>query len=535
MPTGAGWLEQLINDLLKESYLDLELDSKGSYFEMAGVQTAARRIDYQSVIQPFNKSSLDQALSRFDELQFGGIGQYSSQMFGTVLRSTRTAQTYTGNFPNSSFIVNNGLSLAVSESASSTSIDDDAVSVSNATDFYFSLESTANLNGITFRDEDIIKFDSESQSFNLYFDGSDVGLNSSEIDGFDIISDTEILFSFNTSATIEGIVVDDSDIVLFTASELGDNTSGSWSLYLDGSDVGLGNNSEDIDGLQLLKDGSLLVSTQGGFNVPGVRGADEDLIRFTPKSWGNTSIGTWSIYTDGSDISLDSSGGENISAVAIDADENLYWSTYNSFEVPEVSGVDEDVFVFTPTTTGSNTKGTFDSDLFFDGSALGIARGDIRGLDLAIGFDNNAPVANDDSFTLDTSTTFVTEIPGILGNDSDADGDSLSVSLVEDVSNGTLLLGLNGLLAYIPDEGFSGTDRFTYIASDGIDDSALATVTFTVNTAPVANDDSFTLDTGTTFSIKAPGILSNDSDADGDSLSVSLVDDVSNGTLLLGS
>ncbi|MEM6255945.1 MAG: Ig-like domain-containing protein, partial [Cyanobacteria bacterium P01_D01_bin.156] len=114
---------------------------------------------------------------------------------------------------------------------------------------------------------------------------------------------------------------------------------------------------------------------------------------------------------------------------------------------------------------------------------------------------NTAPVANDDSFTLDTGTTFSIKAPGILSNDSDADGDALTVTLVDDVSNGTLLLDPSGFLAYIPDEDFSGTDSFTYVANDGTEDSAVTTVTFTVNAPPpistfnidiVFTDDSFT-------------------------------------------
>ena len=58
--------------------------------------------------------------------------------------------------------------------------------------------------------------------------------------------------------------------------------------------------------------------------------------------------------------------------------------TTGRFNVGTVSGRDEDVFGFTPTSTGSTTAGTFDNDLFFDGSAARFT-GDIGAIDLSIG------------------------------------------------------------------------------------------------------------------------------------------------------
>ncbi len=358
----------------------------------------------------------------------------------------------------------------------------------NATSFFFSLQSSATVDGSTFQDEDIVFFDGTSQSFSTWFDGSDVGLGSLEIAAFDIISDKEILLSFTAPTTIAGIAVDDSDVVRFTASELGETTVGSFDLWFDGSDVGLTTSGEDVDGIQLLDDGSVLISTHGTANVPGLSGIqDEDILRFDPTSLGSGTAGSWSVYFDGSDVGLANSSSEDVKAIALDPDNNnLHLSTVGNFSVPGIAGADEDVVVFTPTSTGPNTSGNFEPVLFFDGSGVGIG-GDIRGLDLAIGFGgapepltNTPPVANDDSFTLDADTTFTSSAPGVLANDSDADGNSLSVSLLSTVSNGSLTLNDNGSFSYTPTPGFRGTDSFTYAASDGTATDNAA-VTLTVN------------------------------------------------------
>lgn len=89
---------------------------------------------------------------------------------------------------------------------------------------------------------------------------------------------------------------------------------------------------------------------------------------------------------------------------------------------------------------------------------------------------NTAPVAGNDSFTISYGGTLDVFAYGITSNDMDAEGDPLSAVLVSDVSNGTLTLNSDGTFQYTPDAGFSGTDSFTYKASDGTADSNVATV-----------------------------------------------------------
>ncbi|HEX7651198.1 MAG TPA: cadherin-like domain-containing protein, partial [Candidatus Paceibacterota bacterium] len=95
---------------------------------------------------------------------------------------------------------------------------------------------------------------------------------------------------------------------------------------------------------------------------------------------------------------------------------------------------------------------------------------------------NTAPVANDDSYSVDQDATLtVNAADGVLANDTDADSDAMTAATSTDVSNGTLTLNSDGSFTYVPDAGFTGTDSFTYMANDGTDNSNAATATITVN------------------------------------------------------
>ena len=88
--------------------------------------------------------------------------------------------------------------------------------------------------------------------------------------------------------------------------------------------------------------------------------------------------------------------------------------------------------------------------------------------------------------------------PGVLGNDSDADNDPITVAdtrtNASTSQNGSVTLNDNGSFAYTPAAGFTGDDSFTYVATDGTDTSNTATVTISVNavsTGPTARGDTY--------------------------------------------
>lgn len=92
------------------------------------------------------------------------------------------------------------------------------------------------------------------------------------------------------------------------------------------------------------------------------------------------------------------------------------------------------------------------------------------------------PVAQDDAYQTGPGQPLTAPV---LLNDSDADGDTLSVVLVSLPQHGTVTIDASGAVLYVPEAGFSGTDTFRYLANDGALDSDVATVTITVLAAPV--------------------------------------------------
>src|SRR5204863_151259 len=147
-----------------------------------------------------------------------------------------------------------------------------------------------------------------------------------------------------------------------------------------------------------------------------------------------------------------------------------------------------------------------------------------------------APVAGNDAFSVNEDNTLTVAATGVLANDTDIDGNPLTTVLATGPSNGTLTLNADGSFSYTPSANFNGSDSFTYRANDGAANSNLATVTITVNPvndAPVAGNDTFSINEDTTLAVPAAGVLANDSDVDGNTLTAVLVSGPANGILTL--
>lgn len=149
--------------------------------------------------------------------------------------------------------------------------------------------------------------------------------------------------------------IDDEDIVRFVPTSLGKTTAGSFEMYFDGSDVGLTTSDEDIDALAFRSDGALIISTTGSYSVLDASGGDEDLLAFTATSLGATTQGTWALYFDGSDVGLNTSSSEDINGADIDSAGNIYLTTLGAFSVNGLSGDGNDIFRCVPGSTGSTT------------------------------------------------------------------------------------------------------------------------------------------------------------------------------------
>jgi predicted outer membrane repeat protein len=102
---------------------------------------------------------------------------------------------------------------------------------------------------------------------------------------------------------------------------------------------------------------------------------------------------------------------------------------------------------------------------------------------------NAAPSGQADSYTTELNTPLVVTAPGVLVNDSDPDGDALTVTVASTAAHGELTLQPDGGFIYSPTAGFTGTDSFTYQASDGIDLSPAVAVTIQVQATDTNDDD----------------------------------------------
>ena len=138
---------------------------------------------------------------------------------------------------------------------------------------------------------------------------------------------------------------------------------------------------------------------------------------------------------------------------------------------------------------------------------------------------NDPPVAVDDAARTDEDTAAIIEL---VGNDSDVDGDSLTVVDHAKATDGDVSCD-DTSCTYTPHRDFHGVDTFTYTVSDGVD-TATGTVTVTVesvNDAPVAVDDATTV--AEDANATRIEVIGNDSDVEGDSLTVADHTDPANG------
>jgi VCBS repeat-containing protein len=176
------------------------------------------------------------------------------------------------------------------------------------------------------------------------------------------------------------------------------------------------------------------------------------------------------------------------------------------------------------------------ADSFSYQASDGLAESGVATVSITVTPVNRPPVAANDAYSTAEDTPGVLDAPGVLGNDTDPEGQSLSAILVSPAANGTLILNANGSFSYSPNPNFNGSDSFTYKASDGVSESGVVTVSITVTPVidpPVAVSDVYGASQDTPLAVVAPGVLGNDSDVDGPSLSAILVSPAANGTVIL--
>jgi len=162
----------------------------------------------------------------------------------------------------------------------------------------------------------------------------------------------------------------------------------------------------------------------------------------------------------------------------IDQDGSPMVLTIDSVSTPEngVANIVGDEIVYLP------NSGSIGVDTFWykitDGDATASA---MVFVDVGqMGAGTQTPMATNDNYGGPPDTALTVAAPGVLGNDSDPNGDPLTAQLDTNPSHGTVTLNANGSFTYVPNGGFSGTDTFTYRANDGSLVSESASVKLTI-------------------------------------------------------
>ena len=217
-------------------------------------------------------------------------------------------------------------------------------------------------------------------------------------------------------------------------------------------------------------------------------------------------------------LSLPANGTLRLSGSAVTAGEDITAANLGSL-------------TFTPSSNWNGSTG-FDWNAS-DGTVMA---GASRRVNITVSSVNDPPVSVADSYTLSEGGTLsVTSANGVLSNDSDTDGNSLSAVKVSDPLHGTLSLNSNGAFTYSHNGSETTGDSFTYKANDGTTDGNTVTVTLTINPVndpPVVSDVNKTGQEDNIVSFSLADFSGSFTDPEGNSLSKIIINSLpSNGVL----
>ncbi|WP_057796760.1 tandem-95 repeat protein [Roseovarius atlanticus] len=299
-----------------------------------------------------------------------------------------------------------------------------------------------------------------------------------------------------------------------------------------GKDINIDGNTADADGpYQNVNDPDTTVQVSIAGPVSRV------VVEHTQNGNDNSGIHITDMYFDtGFDPDQDGEGGDDVITGGDGSDDMYGEGGDDTFIVSSSSDADGDTI-----TGGNGPDDTLDNDTldlrgtgkvtitdaadasddgartgtvtFADGSVLEFSQIETILTDPQ----NEAPTAVDDTVAVDEDDT-VTFNP--TANDTDPDGDPLTVDSIGTPANGTLTDNGDGTYTYTPNENFNGTDSVSYTVTDPSGETSTATITFNVapvNDAPDAVNDVATTDEETTVTITP---LDNDTDVDGDTLRI---------------
>ncbi len=222
--------------------------------------------------------------------------------------------------------------------------------------------------GISFADEDILYYEFATGRWFKFFDGSDVGLGHSDVIAFELLADGSLLLVFNRDTRVPGLakVVKEQDIVQFTPQQLGPTTAGSFAWYLRGSDLGFPHKGQGLDAIAFAPDGRLVISTRNRMQLLGVAAEDEDLLVWNAGAWSLYLDGSQIGLGDGPHEDIKAASIDR-------ADGSVYLATAGAFSAGGVQGNGEQVFVCTPDVQGTvpGSPAPCSLSLFWDGAVLG--------------------------------------------------------------------------------------------------------------------------------------------------------------------
>ncbi|HVT77629.1 MAG TPA: Ig-like domain-containing protein [Acidimicrobiales bacterium] len=233
------------------------------------------------------------------------------------------------------------------------------------------------------------------------------------------------------------------------------------------------------------------------------------------------------VTTPGTTISVDAPG-----VLANDTDPDGDALLPTQFDQPShgrVSLNDDGSFVYTP------DAGFIGSDSFHYEACDSSAKCGTATVTIVVHVPDSGPAAGDDTYTTREDVTLVVATPGVLANDTDSDGDTLTAVATSSPSHGAVTLHPDGSLTYVPDQFYIGDDTFTYRACDpgGLCAGATVHITVTPDPAPFANDDFYTTTQDDAVTVAPPGVLTNDGDPEGQPLTATATSSPAHGTVTL--
>ncbi len=339
-----------------------------------------------------------------------------------------------------------------------------------------------------------------------------VDINVTEVNDAPVVQSDIVVTSEDTSITTQNVLANDSDVDgdSIAITDFGQGTNGSVIYNNDGTFTYTPNdNFNGSDSFTYtVSDGRGGITTGTvNVNVSAVNDSYQAIDDSVSTSE-DTAVNTGNVLAN--DINLD---GDNFQVSDFTQPEHgsAVYNNDGTFSYrPDANYHGSDSFTYTVTDAGGETA--------------------TATISITVDSVNDNPVAADD--TAVTSEDTPVRTVNVLANDTDLDGDTLSVSDYSQGAHGKVVYNNDGTFTYTPEDNYNGTDSFTYSVSDGQGGTDTAVMTINVtgdNDAPEAASDTIT--TSEDRSVTTGVVTANDTDIDGDTLTVTGNTDPENGTV----